>query len=67
MTKKEPQTLEISGLGSSPIGRDLLRNMANQGFSVAGFDTDLSKIEALGRESKKERVDSEASSPQKIE
>jgi 6-phosphogluconate dehydrogenase len=44
----------IIGLGT--MGRNLLLNMADHGFKVAGHDKDTSKIALLGQESSKENV-----------
>jgi len=38
------------------MGRNLLLNIADHGFSAAGYDKDLSKVEALRRESKERDV-----------
>ena len=38
------------------MGRNLLLNMADHGFSVAGYDVDLAKVEALRQESKQRDV-----------
>jgi 6-phosphogluconate dehydrogenase len=40
--------LGMVGLGV--MGRNLLLNMAEKGFEVAGFDTDTTKVEALNKE-----------------
>jgi 6-phosphogluconate dehydrogenase len=45
----EKYTFGIIGLGT--MGRNLLLNMADHGFRVAGHDKDASKIEALVKES----------------
>jgi 6-phosphogluconate dehydrogenase len=46
------QRSEIGMIGLGVMGRNLLLNMAHHGFSVAGFDKDLAKVEALHEESK---------------
>ncbi len=48
MTNKQPdQQYEIGMVGLGVMGRNLLLNMAEHGFSVAGYDKDPSKVEAL--------------------
>jgi 6-phosphogluconate dehydrogenase len=37
-------------IGLGTMGRNLLFNMSDHGFAVAGFDKDLSKVEALEKE-----------------
>ena len=52
MTDMQPQQrYEIGMVGLGVMGRNLLLNMADHGFSVAGYDKDLSKVEALRKES----------------
>jgi len=43
-------------VGLGVMGRNLLLNMADHGFSVAGYDKDASKLEALRQESKEREV-----------
>lgn len=43
-------------IGLGTMGRNLLLNIADHGFKVAGHDKDQSKIEVLGKESKKGNV-----------
>src|SRR5688500_16778792 len=43
-------------IGLGTMGRNLLLNMADHGFKVAGHDKDASKIALLGKESSKENV-----------
>jgi 6-phosphogluconate dehydrogenase len=43
---------EIGMVGLGLMGRNLVLNMADHGFSVAGYDKDLTKVEALRQESK---------------
>jgi 6-phosphogluconate dehydrogenase len=43
---------EIGMVGLGVMGRNFLLNMADHGFSVAGYDKDLAKVEALRQESK---------------
>jgi 6-phosphogluconate dehydrogenase len=42
---------EIGMVGLGVMGRNLLLNMADHGFSAAGYDKEKSKVEALRRES----------------
>jgi len=42
---------EIGMIGLGVMGRNLLLNMADHGFPVAGFDLDAAKVEALRKES----------------
>jgi len=52
MKNMQPQQrYEIGMVGLGVMGRNLLLNMADHGFSVAGYDKDLSKVEALRKES----------------
>ncbi len=44
------ETFDIGMIGLGVMGRNLALNMAEKGFSVAGYDTDPAKVEALGRE-----------------
>jgi 6-phosphogluconate dehydrogenase len=46
------QHYEIGMVGLGVMGRNLLLNMADHSFSVAGYDEDSSKVEALRQESK---------------
>ena len=55
----------IIGLGT--MGRNLLLNMADHGFKVAGHDKDVSKIALLGKESLKENVKGFSSANEFIE
>jgi 6-phosphogluconate dehydrogenase len=41
---------EIGMVGLGVMGRNFLLNMADHGFSVAGYDKDRAKVEALGQE-----------------
>ncbi len=49
-TGKEQCTIGIIGLGT--MGRNLLLNMADHGFVVAGYDSDKDKVDSLRKESK---------------
>lgn len=46
------QDYEIGMIGLGVMGRNLLLNIADHGFSVAGYDKDFNKVEALRQESK---------------
>ena len=53
MTTKQPQQqYEIGMVGLGVMGRNLVLNMADHGFAVAGYDKDQAKVEALRQESK---------------
>ena len=39
-------------VGLGVMGRNLVLNMADHGFSVAGYDKDAAKVEALRQEAK---------------
>ena len=47
----ETRRHEIGMIGLGVMGRNLLLNMADHGFPVAGYDKDPSKVEALRKES----------------
>ncbi|MGA2751915.1 MAG: NADP-dependent phosphogluconate dehydrogenase [Verrucomicrobiota bacterium] len=50
------QRYEIGMVGLGVMGRNLVLNMADHGFSVAGYDKDAAKVEALRQESEKSDV-----------
>jgi 6-phosphogluconate dehydrogenase len=50
------QRYEIGMVGLGVMGRNLVLNMADHGFSVAGYDKDAAKVEALRQESKERDV-----------
>lgn len=57
MTNKHPQPrFEMGMVGLGIMGRNLLLNMADQGFAVAGYDKDPGTIEALRQESKEHDI-----------
>jgi len=57
MTNKQTQQqYEIGMVGLGVMGRNLVLNMADHGFSVAGYDKDQTKIEALRKESSKRNI-----------
>ncbi len=47
---------EIGMVGLGVMGRNLLLNMADHGFRVAGFDKDSKKVESLKQESKEHEL-----------
>ena len=47
---------EIGMIGLGVMGRNLLLNMADHGFSVAGYDKDMSQVEALRKEADKRHI-----------
>jgi 6-phosphogluconate dehydrogenase len=52
MTDKEPQAqCDIGMVGLGVMGRNLALNMADNGYSVAGYDNDDKQVAALRRES----------------
>lgn len=54
--KNGEQQCVIGMVGLGTMGRNLLLNMADHGFAVAGYDTDTNKVNSLRKESKEERV-----------
>ena len=48
---KQQQQYEIGMVGLGVMGRNLLLNMSDHGFAVAGYDKDVGKVEALRSES----------------
>jgi len=46
----------IGMIGLGVMGRNLLLNMADHGFQVAGYDRDKAKVESLNTESEKKKV-----------
>jgi NAD binding domain of 6-phosphogluconate dehydrogenase len=52
MTKQLQQRYEIGVVGLGVMGRNLLLNMADHEFTVAGYDKDQAKVEVLRNESK---------------
>ena len=50
------QEYEIGMIGLGVMGRNLLLNMADHGFSVAGYDNDPTKVEALKQEAEKRDI-----------
>src|SRR5665213_583363 len=50
------QQYEIGMVGLGVMGRNLVLNMADKGFSAAGYDKDNAKVEALWKESDKRDI-----------
>ncbi|MCC7202210.1 MAG: NADP-dependent phosphogluconate dehydrogenase [Nitrospirae bacterium] len=50
------QNYEIGLIGLGVMGRNMLLNMADHGFQVAGYDKDPLKVEALRQESKERDI-----------
>ena len=50
------QRYEIGMVGLGVMGRNLVLNMADHGFSVAGYDKDPTKVEALRKESAERNI-----------
>src|SRR5664279_2449786 len=50
------QAYEIGMVGLGVMGRNLLLNMADHGFSVAGYDNDPTKVEALRQEAEERDI-----------
>ncbi|HEV3345260.1 MAG TPA: NAD(P)-binding domain-containing protein, partial [Pirellulales bacterium] len=48
--------MDIAMVGLGVMGRNLVLNMADHGFSVVGYDRDESKVEALRREGAGKKV-----------
>ena len=58
--KQSQQRYEIGMVGLGVMGRNLVLNMADHDFSVAGYDKDQAKVEALRKETAERNVCSEA-------
>ncbi|MBK5277317.1 MAG: NADP-dependent phosphogluconate dehydrogenase [Bacteroidia bacterium] len=54
--RNSKQHNEIGMIGLGVMGRNFLLNVADHGFLVAGYDKDVSKVEALRRESKERNI-----------
>jgi 6-phosphogluconate dehydrogenase len=50
------QRYEIGMVGLGVMGRNLVLNMTDHGFSVAGYDKDAAKVEALRKESAERNI-----------
>ncbi len=47
---------ELGLIGLGVMGRNLLLNMADSGFAVAGYDKDAAKVDALAQEAEKHEI-----------
>jgi 6-phosphogluconate dehydrogenase len=57
MTKNQPQQqCAIGMVGLGVMGRNLVLNMADHGYAVAGYDNDQAQVEALRQESKERDI-----------
>ena len=54
--KRSQQEHEIGMVGLGVMGRNLVLNMSDHGFSAAGYDKDTAKVEALRTESAKRHI-----------
>jgi 6-phosphogluconate dehydrogenase len=54
--KQQRQQYEIGMVGLGVMGRNLVLNMADHGFSVAGYDRDPNQVEALRKESSERNI-----------
>ena len=50
MADKQINNCDIGMVGLGVMGRNFLLNMADNGYTVAGFDLDASKAESLRKE-----------------
>ncbi len=55
---------EIGMVGLGVMGRNLLLNMADHGYSVAGYDKDAAKVAALRKEATNEKISGAKSLPE---
>jgi 6-phosphogluconate dehydrogenase len=58
------QGYQIGMVGLGVMGRNLLLNMADHGFSGMGYDTDQSKVQLLRHEAGERRIEGAASLPE---
>lgn len=54
--KQEQISCDIGMIGLGVMGRNLLLNMADHGFTVAGFDLDKDKVDSLRKEASERKV-----------
>jgi 6-phosphogluconate dehydrogenase len=67
MTNKQPQQrYEIGMVGLGVMGRNLALNMADQGYSVAGYDNDATKVATLRQEAENRDIRGAADSKEFI-
>ena len=59
MTNKDTKQLsEIGMVGLGVMGRNFLMNLADHGFQVAGYDSNINKVKALQNEATKSEIQS---------
>ncbi len=58
---------EIGMVGLGVMGRNLLLNMADRGYSVAGYDKDAAKVAALRKEAANQAISGAKSLPEFLE
>jgi 6-phosphogluconate dehydrogenase len=64
MTNKNPrQEHELGMVGLGVMGRNLVLNMADHGYAMAGYDKDQTKVEALRKESAERNIGCAANVP----
>ena len=56
LNKNGHEQCQIGMVGLGTMGRNLLLNMADHGFVVAGYDKDKDKVQSLLNESKEQPV-----------
>ena len=57
MTNQQPQQeYEIGMVGLGVMGRNLVLNMGDHGYSIAGYDKDQTQVEALRKESVERKI-----------
>lgn len=57
MAHEQPQhQCEMGIIGLGVMGRNLALNIADKGFSMAGYDQDLTKVEALRQEAESRKI-----------
>ncbi len=54
--KKAAKSCSLGIIGLGVMGRNFLLNLADHGFKVAGFDKDLTKVQALRKEGENKEV-----------
>lgn len=56
MTHQQKSQSQIGMIGLGVMGRNLLLNMADHGFTVAGYDKDTDKVKSLREESQERNI-----------
>jgi 6-phosphogluconate dehydrogenase len=64
MNKNQEQHCKLGMIGLGVMGRNLLLNMADHGFPVAGYDKDTSKVDSLRQEAKTQLIYGAATLPE---